>query len=72
MSERPPRKPWWHSRMLWLNVAAGAFVAAEAGWGVVRPHVTPEFWAWFALALGIVNAVLRVVTTQALTLRKPE
>lgn len=65
-----PTKPWWHSRVLWLNVAAAGLMALEAGWGVLQPHLPVNFWVGMSVGLPIINAMLRVVTTYRLTLGK--
>lgn len=62
-------KPWWQSKTLWANTIAAALVALEANMGVLQPHVPVNVYALFAFALPIVNAALRIVTSQGLTLR---
>lgn len=65
------RKPWWRSRTLWCNAAAAALVALEANTGLLQPHLPVNFYTALAVALPIINALLRVVTTQALLGAKP-
>lgn len=59
-------KPWWHSKTLWLNAIAGALVALEAGTGTLQPLLPVNLYAALAVGLPIINAVLRILTTQAL------
>lgn len=63
------RKPWWKSRMLQVNALAAGLVALEAGTGLLQPVLPVNFYTAVAVALPVINAVLRVVTTQALTRR---
>ena len=60
-------KPWWQSKTLWVNAVVAALAALEAGTGLLQPFVPANFYALIALCLPVVNAVLRVVTTQGLT-----
>ena len=60
-------KAWWRSRMLWLNVLAAALVALEETTGVLQPRLPVNFYAALAVALPVANAVLRVITSKALT-----
>lgn len=64
-------KPWWQSRTLWLNLAVLVLAAAEANVQMLQPLLPLNIWQVTAFVLPILNAVLRLVTTQALTLHKP-
>lgn len=64
------KKVWWKSKTLWANAIVAALVAAEAVTGVMQPYVAEKFYAAVAVFLPIINAVLRVVTTEALGVRK--
>ena len=68
----PPAKPFWHSRMLWFNVLVAALAAAEAALGLLQPLLGEYRYALLAFTLALGNAVLRVLTTRALTLREPQ
>lgn len=63
-------KPWWTSRTLRINAAAAALVALEAGTGLLQPLLPVNFYTAVAVGLPVINAVLRVVTTQALGRRR--
>jgi hypothetical protein len=55
--------------MLQVNALAAGLVALEAGTGLLQPVLPVNFYTAVAVALPVINAVLRVVTTQALTRR---
>ncbi len=60
-------KPWYQSKTLIVNMLAAALVALEAGTGMLQPHIPLDFWTSLAVGLPIINAMLRVITTQGLT-----
>lgn len=62
------RKCWWRSRTLRVNALAAGLVALEASTGVLQPLLPVNLYSAIAVALPVVNAVLRVVTTRGLTL----
>lgn len=59
-------KPWWLSRTLIVNAALLALASAESQLQVLQPLLPINVYALLAFALPVVNAVLRVVTTQPL------
>lgn len=59
-------KRWYKSKTLWVNLVAAALMALEAGTGLLKPYMADTFWVAMAVGLPIVNAILRIVTTQAL------
>ena len=63
-------KPWYQSKTIIVNAIAAALVALEAGTGLLQPHLPGNFYAIIAVGLPVVNAVLRVITTTALTANK--
>lgn len=62
-------KPWWRSKTIVVNALVAALVALEAGTGLLRPLLPVNFYTVVAVGLPIINAMLRVITTQALTLK---
>lgn len=66
----PARKPWWRSRTLQVNALVAALVALEAGTGLMQPVLPVNFYTAIAVALPVINAVLRVVTHEALGRRE--
>ncbi len=63
-------KPWWKSRTLRLNAAAAALAAMEANTGLLQPLLPVNFYEALVVALAVGNAVLRVITTRPLGVRK--
>jgi hypothetical protein len=63
-------KAWYLSKTLWVNMVVAALAALEAGTGVLQPFLPANFYAIVAVGLPVVNAVLRIVTTQGLALAK--
>lgn len=58
-------KHWSRSRTLWVNAIAAALVALEAGTGLLQPHLPVSLYTAVAVGLPVINAVLRVLTHQA-------
>lgn len=63
-------KPWYTSKTLWVNAVVAALAALEAGTNVLQPFLPANFYAIVAVGLPVVNAVLRIVTTQGLSAGK--
>jgi hypothetical protein len=63
-------KPWYMSKTLWVNTIVAALVALEAGTGLLQPYFPGNFYTIIAVGLPVVNAILRVITTTALTASK--
>lgn len=59
-------KPWYQSRTLIVNAAVAALVAFEAVSGLLQPFLPVNVFTGVAIALPVVNAILRVITTQPL------
>ena len=60
-------KPWYTSKTIIVNAIVAALVALEAGSGLLQAYLPANFYTIIAVGLPVVNAVLRVVTTTALT-----
>lgn len=58
-------KAWYKSKTLWVNMIASALMALEAGTGLLKPYMADTFWVAMAVGLPVVNAVLRIITSQA-------
>lgn len=58
-------KHWSRSRTLWINAIAAGLVALEAGTGMLQPHLPVSLYTAVAVGLPVINAVLRVMTHQA-------
>ena len=63
-------KPWYTSKTIIVNAIVAALVALEAGTGLLQAYLPANFYTIVAVGLPVVNAVLRVITTTALTGRK--
>ena len=57
-------KKWYKSKTILVNAFVAALVALEAVTGFLKPYVGDAFYAAIAVALPVVNAMLRVITTQ--------
>lgn len=62
-------KAWYQSKTLWVNAIVAALAALEAGTGILQPFLPANFYAIVAVGLPVVNAVLRIITTQGLALK---
>lgn len=60
------KKPWWKSRTLIINAAFAGLIALEASMHVLQPLLPVNFYALVAGLLPVINAIMRVVTTQGL------
>jgi len=55
-------KKWYFSKTLWLNILASAIAIVQALQG--QPWINPEIQIFI---LAILNAILRLITNQAIT-----
>lgn len=55
-------KPWWQSKIIWINLAALAMAALEAHLTELQGHIPGGLFAWLAVGLPIVNIGLRFAT----------
>lgn len=62
-------KVWYKSKTLIVNAAVAALVALEAGTGLLKPYLHEDFYVIVAVALPIINAMLRVITTKGVSRR---
>jgi len=62
-------KPFWKSKTLRFNAVVAALAAAEASAGLIQPLVPGNIYGWGLMVLTVGNAILRVITTQAVTLK---
>lgn len=64
-------KPWWRSRMLWFNGLVAVAAVAETSLHLVRDQFGPEGYATALFAFALINALLRVITKEAITNARP-
>lgn len=60
-------KIWYQSKILWFNALVAALAALEMSANVLQPYVPSNVYAYGLLVLTVGNAVLRVITNQAIT-----
>ena len=63
-------KKWFsrviRSKTLWFNAIVAALAALEGAFSLLQPFVPGNVFAWLTITLTVGNAILRVLTTQAL------
>ena len=64
LADQVADKLWWKSRTLIVNAAVLGLAAAEAQLQVLQPLLRIDVYQLLAFALPVVNAVLRVMTSQ--------
>lgn len=62
-------KKWYKSRTILLNALIAALVALEAVTGFLQPVLPANFYTLVAVGLPVLNAVLRVITSQPVSFR---
>lgn len=60
-------KPWYKSKTLIVNAAVAMLVALESVSGLLQPFLPINLYTAVAVGLPVINALLRVVTTEGLT-----
>jgi hypothetical protein len=72
MSARHACKWLLYSRTFNVNVIAAVLLALEMQFGLLAPYLPERWHAFAALGLALVNAYLRVVTTQPVSLHRED
>ena len=62
-------KPWWQSKTLWFNAIVAGLASLEASANLVQAFVPGNVYGWGLMVLTIGNAILRIVTTQGVSLK---
>ena len=65
-------KKWYFSKTILFNAFVAGLIALEATTNIFKPYVSDLFYVVLAVVLPVVNAMLRIVTTQAIELQKKE
>ena len=55
------------SKTMWFNAIVAGLAALQAGFDVLQPYMSGNVYAYLVTALTVGNAMLRVITTQALS-----
>lgn len=69
-TKKPQGKPWYKSKTVWANVAtvvAAMLTAVEQYLSVLSPVIDPVIFPWVLAGVGVVNIVLRAITTEGIT-----
>lgn len=69
MRAMPDLKPWWKSRTLWVNAIVLLLATAESQLQILQPVLPINTYQLLAFALPVVNALLRLITSQGLAPR---
>lgn len=54
------------SKTMMFNLTVAALASLEGGFSILQPHVAGNVYAFLTIALTVGNAMLRVLTTNAL------
>lgn len=65
-------KPWYKSKTILFNLLATVAAFLTTAIEPLRPMMTPEVFAYFSLAVGVINVVLRYVTSQPMMMSDSE
>lgn len=60
------KKPWYKSKIIWFNAACAALTALEASMNLIQPYIQGNIYGWTLLFVTMINAFLRIITTQAI------
>ena len=63
-------KPWYTSKTIWFNIIVAVLATLETFTGLLQPYMPAHWYVAVAVGLPIVNVILRVITTQAISLKK--
>jgi hypothetical protein len=55
--------PWMKSKTLWFALALAVFGVLEMNVKFFSNYLTPEIFGLFSIAISIIVAILRIVTT---------
>jgi len=64
-------KPWYKSKTILLNLAAGLLVAVEATTNALGDTIPQEALGLVAAGLAAANVVLRALSGQPISVKKP-
>lgn len=70
MTDKKQPKPWWESKTIWLNLAAGVLAVADTATEALRPVLPPEAMGGILAAVAVANVVLRAITGQPVVAKR--
>lgn len=62
-------KLWYKSKTLWFNAIVAGLTAMEASANLIQPYISGNIYGYGLMILTAGNAVLRIVTTQGVSLK---
>lgn len=62
-------KRWCKSKTLWFNAIIAGLTALEASIHLIQPYVSGNVYGWVVLLLTVGNAMLRIITSQGISLK---
>lgn len=60
-------KPWYKSKTILVNLVVAVLMILEAKFSLLQPYIPGNIYAYFAVALPVVNTALRVITSAPVT-----
>lgn len=66
------KKPWYKSKVIIFNAFVAGLAALEASAHLIQPYIPGNVYGYGLMVLTAGNAMLRVFTSQGLTLTKKE
>jgi len=60
-------KVWWKSKTIWFNLIVAMLAALEATFHFLQPIFGGMLYGIGAVVIAVVNAALRIITTQPVT-----
>lgn len=64
-------KAWWQSKTIWFNLVMAVLASLEATFHLLQPVFGSVLYGFGAVFVAVVNAALRVVTSQPVALKVP-
>jgi len=62
-------KRWYQSKTLLFNLAMAILTVLEENSGLIQPYINGNVYAFGLIFLTIGNAILRIITTQGVSLK---
>ncbi len=62
-------KLWYKSKTIWFNAAVAGLTALEVNAHLIQPYISGNVYGYGLIILTTGNAVLRIITTQGISLK---